>query len=32
VRNHALECLLHPDMSADEIVNSVMGVLGNMPY
>jgi DNA-binding FrmR family transcriptional regulator len=34
VRNHALECLFHPDgsLSAEEIVNSMMGVLGKMPY
>ena len=34
VRNHALECLRHPDqsMSREEIVNSVIGVLANMPY
>jgi len=34
VRNHALECLRHPDqsMSTEEIVNSVIGVLANMPY
>ncbi len=34
VRNHALECLRHPDesMSTEEIVNSVVGVLANIPY
>jgi DNA-binding FrmR family transcriptional regulator len=34
VRNHALECLRHPDqsMSTEEIVNSVIGVLADMPY
>ncbi len=34
VRNHALECLRHPDesMSTEEIVNSVIGVLANIPY
>jgi len=34
VQNHALECLRHPDqsMSTEEIVNSVIGVLADMPY
>ena len=34
VRHHALECLHHPDqsISAEEIVNSVLGVLASTPY
>jgi DNA-binding FrmR family transcriptional regulator len=34
VRSHALECMHHPDqsMSAEEIVNSLIGVLAGMPY
>ncbi len=33
VRNHALECLRHPDqsMSTEEIVDAVMGFLANVP-
>jgi len=34
VRDHALDCLQHPDQatSAEEIVNTVIGVLAETPH
>jgi DNA-binding FrmR family transcriptional regulator len=34
VRNHALDCLRHPDqsLSTEEIVSTIVGVLADMPH